>query len=84
MRDKAEKFLEHYLLHHKVAATLEPDDLMLLRKVLYNFIEAKKDFVAFSMLLSYCSHTLTSKQSFSKDLAKISIRALEMILDVEE
>ena len=84
MNAETEKILEHYLTSNKVAVTLEPADRDLLKKLLYDFINAKNNFIYTSMLLAYCSQTLTSKQSFSKDLAKISNRALEMILNKDE
>lgn len=84
MNADAEKILGHYLTSNKVAVTLEPEDLKLLRKLLDDFIYAKDDFIATSMLLAYCSQTLASKQSFSKDLAKISNKALEMLLNMDD
>ncbi|WP_166333710.1 hypothetical protein [Sphingobacterium chungjuense] len=83
MINDSEKIIEHYLTNNKVAITLDPADLLLLRKVLYDFIRAKGDLVSTSMLLAYCSNTLTSKNSFPKDLAKVSNKALAMILHID-
>ena len=73
MINDSEKIIEHYLTNNKVAITLDPADQLLLRKVLYDFIQAKGDLVSTSVLLAYCSKTLTNKSSFRKDLAKVRI-----------
>lgn len=83
MNNDSEKIIEHYLTSNKVAVTLASRDLNLLRKVLYDFVRAKGDLVSTSVLLAYCSKTLTSDVSFSRDLAKISNKALSMILNIE-
>ena len=81
MHIEARKIVDKYLSTNDVAFTLKPDELELLRKLLYNFTQAQADLIETSVLLAYCSKTLTHEKRFTKDLAKITHRALEMILD---
>ncbi|MFD2742035.1 MULTISPECIES: hypothetical protein [Sphingobacterium] len=81
MIEESEKIIDHYLANNKIAATLESEDLALLKKMLYGFVKVKGDLISTSTLLAYCSQVLTSKKSFTRDLAKVCNKALEIILE---
>ncbi len=84
MIEESEKIIDHYLANNKIAATLELEDFMLLKKMLYGFVKVEDNIISISKLLAYCSQVLTSKKSFAPDLAKICNKAFELILEKVE
>ncbi len=79
MNKESEKIIDKYLATNHVTRVLSSSDLDLLKKLLYNFTQTKGDLLEVSVLLAFCTKTLRGKDTFTKDMAKISYRALELI-----